>query len=120
MITKFEKFNINVDEPKLNDYVICDEDQIGLNSDKHFRLLELINILKNKIGKIVDIDNSAYIVQYENIPKDMRKEFFVINKKNQLKCRRIFREEIIFWSKSKKELEANIEILRKSKKYNVI
>lgn len=44
MIIKFEKFNINVDEPKLNDYVICEEDQIGLKSDKHFRLLELINM----------------------------------------------------------------------------
>lgn len=78
MITKFKLFEtVNIDEPKVGDYVICSE--------------------------IAD-------VFYKN------KDWY--NDKKQLVCRRLAREDIEFWSKNKKDL-SDLDLLRKSKKYNI-
>jgi hypothetical protein len=122
MITKFKLFEtVNIDEPKVGDYVICSEiaDVVFYkNEDWYNDYIELINILKDKIGKIVIIDELSYLVEYKDVPKKLRQDFFVHNDKKQLVCRRFAREDIVFWSKNKKDL-SNIDLLRKSKKYNI-
>lgn len=121
MITKFRLFeNINIGEPKVKDYVVCSETPniFYKNEDWYNDYIELINILKDKIGKIVIIDELSYLVEYKDVPKKLRQDFFVHNDKKQLVCRRFAREDIVFWSKNKKDL-SNIDLLHKSKKYNI-
>jgi len=121
MITKFKLFEtVNIDEPKVGDYVVCSEksDIFYKKEDWYNDYIELVNILKDKIGKIVKIDELSYIVEYKDVPKKLRQDFFVINDKKQLVCRRLAREDIEFWSKNKKDL-SDLDLLRKSKKYNI-
>ena len=121
MITKFKLFEtVNIDEPKVGDYVICSEiaDVFYKNEDWYNDYIELLNIIKDKIGKIVKIEELSYIVEYKDVPKKLRQDFFVLNDKKQLVCRRFAREDIVFWSKNKKDL-SDLDLLRKSKKYNI-
>lgn len=97
MITKFKLFEtVNIDEPKVGDYVICSE-------------------IADVFYKNEDWYNDY--VEYKDVPKKLRQDFFVFNKK-QLVCRRLAREDIEFWSKNKKDL-SDLDLLRKSKKYNI-
>lgn len=121
MITKFKLFeSVNIGEPKVNDYVVCSEtpEIFYKKEDWYNDYIELVNILKDKIGKIVKIDELSYIVEYKDVPKKLRQDFFVLNDKKQLVCRRFAREDIEFWSKNKKDL-SDLDLLRKYKKYNI-
>ena len=121
MITKFKLFEeINVGEPKVGDYVICEE--IPQSTPK-FQYADVIEFLKNNIGKIKKIsynpdpnlegvERYSYIVAYNNIPLSLI-TYFLSGKNN---ARRMFKDNIIYWSKDRDELET----ILLSKKYNVL
>jgi hypothetical protein len=126
MITKFKLFeHVNVNEPKVGDYVIVQEDpNLYKNQTWYDSYLEFINIIKNQIGRIIKIDRFSYIVEYKENSKDFfikYGDFLVLNTKNQLKCRRVGRNSIIIWANRKKELNnETINMYLKSKKYNIL
>ena len=103
MITKFKLFgSINEGEPKVGDYVICEESVSG----------EVVKeFISNNIGifsKSIHDETFKYSIEYENIPDNIYGAF-------TNKCRRMSRQEIKYWSKDKEELE----ILLVTNKYNL-
>lgn len=98
---------IKNNDPQIEDYVICRV--LYISNDK---LKNLLNFIENNIGLIVGLDTSSYntrfVVEYDNIPKEI---------KNYFKSNVFFfsKEEIVKWSKSKKDLEIYID----ANKYNL-
>ena len=98
MIINFKIFeNINKGEPEIGDYVICMEYDIdGATPDK------LLNFLSNNIGKYIGVGDieCPYEIKYLN-PKDLIEYFNYEGKSG----RRLYsRDEILYWSKYKKNL----------------
>lgn len=94
-------YNINQREPEVGDYVICEDGGF------------IWEFTSTNIGQIISFDpertGEEYLVKYENIPSDIIKYL-------RDGTRRMSRtHEIIYWSKSKKDLEMIIA----TKKYNV-
>ena len=113
MITKFKIFeSVNIGEPEIGDYVICEEESIN-NTD-------VKNYTENNIGKIVDNlfygGDCNFLVKYNIDFKTtkFRKERFQLDFHPE-GCRIMKNEEIEYWSKDKEQLEAILAI----KKYNV-
>lgn len=99
------------DKPQIGDYVICHEtiDFSDIQSIIH----DVINIVNNNIGQYVyndEYDSKSkynYLIKFNdvNIPENLKLEFLA----NDIeKCRRMSREEIIYWSKTKEELEIKL------------
>jgi len=102
MITKFKIFENKID-PKIGDYVICEE----ISSS-----IELKKFIDNNIGYIIDqLSFNRFTVQYNNVPKNLF-IFFNEQMRSSSKCREMFLTEIQYWSKNKEELE-NILLTRK-------
>ena len=97
-------------KPKVGNYVICEEGMIGGNPNNVSRpYIELNNFLINNIGKIIkNEDNPLIKVKYENIPSELNHHFH----NNTIKT---CRDDIIYWSKNKEELETILTL----KKYNI-
>ena len=94
--------NINVNEPKIGDYAICND------SNKNY----LNKFLLTNIGKIVDINiykYYPYIVNYDNVPEDYYEAF---SHPTYIDSRDFKREEILYFSE-------NIEDLKAILKYNL-
>ena len=103
-------------EPEAGDYVICNENN-NLSSN-------ICNFISNNIGKIVYYINNdefkkynvqkdyRYIIEYDNIPANIQTYFSYTVAED---CRRMSRDEIIYWSKNREDLEAIID----AKKYNL-
>ena len=115
MITKFNLI-VNEGKPEVGDYVICEE--IPQSTPK-FLYAEVIDFLKNNIGKIkgydVDTDyegEGKYIVVYNNIPLKLVTYFMYANGKG----RRMFEEDIKYWRKNREELETILA----ATKYNIL
>jgi len=108
MITKFKIYeSINDGEPEIGDYVICDPD---------FR--NLFNFINNNIGQIINYPSTTdkYVIKYENVPESIYSFFDVNISLSGHTYKRYFqRDEIIYWSKNKEDLEHLIQ----SKKYNL-
>ena len=103
-IKQFE--NISKD-PKVGDYVICEEGNP-----------ELKEFIENNIGQICRIYTEKYnpiypkyYIKYDNIPDDL-KGFSILN---GIKVRIIFSHNILFYSNSIEELELKIS----ANKYNL-
>jgi len=111
-IKTYEHRSLHIDEPQVGDYVICRENFIP---DK-----DMVDFISNNVGHLVmirgnNIESAAfcgYIVQYENIPTDIRGFGRYDNFKN---CRLMRRFEILHWSKNKEDLEIYID----TRKYNL-
>jgi hypothetical protein len=92
-------------QPKVGDYVICDEGSSNAP--------ELISFIKKNVGKIVKYNkenmNAPYVIEYENIPDDYSSTYFQNNK------RLMSRVEIIHFSRDKEFLKK----LLHSKNYNL-
>ena len=128
-IKKYEDLE---EEPKVGDYVICDENVAGLV--KYSELVD--NFLLTNIGKIlvshsrpkqnltaphifsvtaVEWYNYQYLIQYENVPENI-KSFFDYEEEDGFKnCRGMERFEIKYFSSSKEDLEILIDV----KKYKI-
>ena len=103
----YETLNESLD-PEIGDYVICKEEG-AFNS--------IFDFTSNNIGKFVefeevDYSHAHYIIAYENVPKKIA-DYFINGSINR--GRRMYRHEIKYWSKDKKELE----IILTANKYNL-
>ena len=88
--------------PKIGDYVICDEYE---PEDVHFNdFNELVN---NEVGEIIDINGNnsddRYVVRFDNIPETIGAGFLDRDYDSAI---RFLRSEIKYFSKNKSELEA--------------
>lgn len=102
-IKKFKK-----SEPTIGNYVICEEE-----SDAP----PVMDFIRDNIGKFIRLDEKSEetycVIQYDNIPPDIRLPYFSYYSSNNL--RPMLRSEILFWSDNKEDLE----IILNSKKYNL-
>ena len=111
-IKTYEHRSLHIDEPQVGDYVICREHFIPAK--------DTVDFISNNVGHLVMIKENniksaafrGYIVQYENIPKDIRGFGRYYNFEN---CRLMRRHEILHWSKNKEDLEIYIDV----KRYNL-
>jgi len=106
-IKEFE--NLNNTKPEIGDYVLCKENDFSMS-----------NFLDCNIGKILEFvkkDNgidSMYIIEYSNVPRNLRYRFFPPNNNyNYLRFSHI--DNIEYWSKNKEDLEPILQ----AKKYNL-
>jgi len=108
---EFEEIRTIKDEPQIGDYVICEEDPSYSG---------LSQFISTKIGKIIGFSKNGYyhIVQYQNIP-ELLKFYFTYqdfdNLKRYYNCVPMLTENIKYWSKNKKDLEAILA----ANKYNL-
>jgi hypothetical protein len=96
-------FEENENEPQVGDYVIVREN----------RILLLDSFFSENVGRIVDDKYSRrypFLVQFENIPDDLKIEFGDKNNSRQFSI-----DEIDHWSKNKEDLELMIS----ANKYNL-
>lgn len=117
-IKLFEELNIG--EPQIDDYVICKDLDVDNSGDY------LNFFLLNNIGKFIRLSNNydvnvtslpekyKYMIQYDNVPCEFEEDFHFGEPRNN-DCRIMKREEILFWSKDKKDLESIIT----ANKYNL-
>jgi len=102
---KYLKTFENSNNPKVGDYVICNEIE---NRDI------LSEFISNNIGVVIrSFFGGSYQVNYENIPDEIKK--FFANDEKYDGLRGMFRKEIIDFASSKEKLEIKLNI----KKYNV-
>ena len=104
---KYIKTYEAIQDPQLYDYVICNENT---------EIKELNDFVNSKIGQIINIPYSegiTYLIQYENVPESISPYLnHFMNRKN---VRKMFRAEIIYYSKDKEYLKT----LLISNKYNI-
>jgi len=107
--------NNNSEEPKIRDWVICKEDD---DND------EFVSFLNDNIGKIIDIEKNDhqnpiiskyYHVEFYNIPINIQPRFTSSFIKKGAFTRRMYRNEIIVFSKNKEDLE----VILNANKYNL-
>jgi len=95
MIKIFKLFETYKRKPKKGDYVIC-----SYKEDKKVDVF-----ISNNIGKIIndDYDNAwyNYLVEYDNPTIHMKINYTPVNTNSMI----FSEEEIVHWSKNKKELE---------------
>lgn len=120
---------LNIKNPKIGDYVLCDEQDFTDEQVKKF-------ITKN-IGECVHIlpytgeDDYDYLIRYENIPDELNNEFsplinwcgiltlsYKYNAKEN-KNRAFKRSEIKFFSPNKKKVEKYAELYNSINKFNI-
>ena len=93
--------------PKIGDYVICEENIANLERKKY---------TSENIGKFVSDDGGLYVIVYKNVPKKLKSHLqFNGPEMGKGYYALMFKEEIIHWSKNKKDLEIFLDI----KKYNL-
>lgn len=105
-IKEFE--SVNIGEPKKGYWVICTENTY------------LKDFLNNNVGYCYENEEEEvlhpFIVGYTNVPDDVEAEFNRVQYKGKNLMSRVFdREEILYWSKNKKELQTIIA----GNKYNL-
>ena len=103
----------NIDEPKIGDYVICKEKYFA--SGQPITTYKLCEFVSNNVGKFIRdrrVTQFKYLIEYENVPKELKVSFNDDNMKN---CRRMERSEILYWSESKEDCETFLA----AKKYNL-
>lgn len=98
---KYLKKYESIDESKIGDYVICNDNN-----------LEVGEFIKNNIGQIINISYGIhYYIKYDNIPDDIKKYF----NDSMPDVRMMFREEVIHFSENKEKLK----LLVTANKYNL-
>lgn len=77
MITNFKLFeSMNEGEPEIGDWVICEEEDGGIDDVSLFT--------STNIGKYVKLESELtynYLIHYENVPKNLE-QFFSFNGRN--------------------------------------
>ena len=115
MITKFKIFELNEDEPKVGDWIVCQPEDISFWINEE----DLNRIFSENMGRIVsdnkgsDNHGQYYDVKYSNLPlndQNLYNDFAIIDSTFS-----ITKNEIKYWSKNKEELETIIQ----SNKYNL-
>lgn len=116
---KYIKYYENIKGPEIGDYVVCNE------YTKNYNDPILINFINNNIGQyIFNYEGNGpytYVIRYKNIPDEIKKDFFVEVKLNNIvhsetpTCRIQSITHIIYWSSNKEDCE----LFLASKKYNI-
>lgn len=99
--------------PKLNDYVICVENNVPSYKFDYGYAKPVMNFVNNNIGKIVRHEPHTtypYLVEFEDVIPEKIKKFFTTDN-----CRGFKFNEIIDWDTNKEDLESRIM----AKKYNL-
>ena len=107
---KYLKKYEDVNKPEVGDYVYCQEDLLTSDDETYYKAMEFV---KNNIGKILKKNpkySDFFVVRYENIPFELKEYFNVFKSSRNIKY-----DEIIYWGKTKEEVEAKIN----SEKYNL-
>lgn len=110
---KHLKIYENYNEIEIGDYVICESGKSNYN----IQFKKLNDFIRNKIGKLIDIDNKSipgsiyYIVEYDNIPDNIS-NFKRSRNESAFTMHKI---DIINYSKDKNELESIIN----ANKFNI-
>lgn len=89
---------INQTEPKVDDFVICEEENTNIDDVK------IVQFTKNNIGQIMEIkgtDIYKFRIKYDNVPDDLSYKLLL---HNDVYTRPMAREEIKYWSADKNEL----------------
>ena len=102
-------------KPQLGDYVICEE-SIGLTDSDQL----CTKFTKSNIGQCIFINQFVeYYIQYQNVPKELKIYFCngkeKIFKEKKPNTRKMYKEEIIYWSPNKEDVEIYINTI----KYNL-
>ena len=117
-LKKFE--NINADNLKIGDYVTCSVNSVNNKDSKDFILENIGRYVKYLYGGKDVVEPYRYVIEYENVPYELRKnsyDFDWENGSNNL-CIRARKEDILMWSSNRNEIEnANPHIM--AKKYNI-
>ena len=106
--------------PQVGDYVICNEDEEEYKSS--YNTPDILysdnlctNFINSNIGKCIFINTNVggayYYIQYENIPTEIKDYFKMLHENT----RRMMRNEIIYFSSNKEDLEPYINAI----KYNI-
>lgn len=120
-IRTYEK--LNIDLPKVGDYVYCYEDAVPVDSEDLEDYNKFLSFLSNNIGKCVD-DSNDFLIQYYNVPLDLSGYFefgirfaqfngYILEK--FINCRAMCLEEIEYFSSNKEDCEVYLN----AKKYNL-
>lgn len=115
----YEELNRRID---IDDYVLVHDIYHNFCSDYSDICKEIYNFISNNPGKIRRIINlksehREYMIDYDNVPENIKsafKERYVNKKYNQLYMT-YTKQEIIFSSKNKND----VEIFLQTKKYNL-
>ena len=116
---KYIKLFESKDKPKVGDYVICDESEAYIPGNELDNELDIF--LSKNIGRVVNYDSEMkieYMVQYENIPKNLELNYFSLGDSYDggfKRCREMARDEIKFWNSDKETVEAALN----AQKYNL-
>jgi hypothetical protein len=101
-----KKYETIEDDPKVNDYVLCEE---NTNND------DVKNYIETHIGQLIDIeDKLKTIYNYKVFYKDSNRYFG-----NNGNCRSMERNEIIFWSENIEDVKNYMKIKMSANKYNI-
>jgi len=121
-IKLFEELNIG--EPQIGDWVICKD--LVQNDALSDGIVSLNKFLEKNIGRFIRLPNDndinmqsikkkyKYMIQYDNVPYEFEEDFHFGEPRDN-DCRIMRREEILFWSKDKKDLDPFIT----ANKYNL-
>jgi len=89
-------------ELQIGNFVLCKEVSA---------IKDLQNFISENIGQYIrkqhQKNNIYYIIEYENVPKNL-KSYFTMKEynKTQYNCRQMSKRELVHWSKNKEDLEA--------------
>lgn len=115
-------------EPEVGDYIVCDAniDNLKYSDPKYNKVIDFVSnnigIYQGKIEiYIFNYIITNYIVKYENYPENL-KEFFDKSHKNdrfKYKGKSFNYNDLLFWSKDKKQAEEFLKIREEKEEYNL-
>ena len=131
---KYLKTYESLNVPEIGDYVICKDNTVLHHNNQHYKNstnLQFLDFISTHVGQIVKIDVShEFFVRYDDDPPINLMDYAFYEKNRSIiwdiKSAKIIydkytnitsfkKEEILYWSKDKKEVEAMIE----GDKYNL-
>ena len=95
-IKQYEEINQN--EPKIDDFVICEEENTAIDD------VEIVQFTKNNIGQIMEIKSTdlyKYRIKYDDVPDNLSHKLLLYN---NVYTRPMARDEIKYWATDKNEL----------------
>jgi hypothetical protein len=115
---EYDEITSAEDEPKLGDYVICNESETDfgyrISSDNYrFQVDEFLSKNVGQIIELIEDDRCEFLVQFNNVPDDIAPIYF--NHSNKDDCRKMSRSEIEFWNSDREALEVMVD----AEKYNL-
>jgi len=112
---KYIKLYEKLKKPKIGDYIICKEENINDEALTNFLLSNIGQIYKFNYGSYNLGKLYAYVVEYNNIPKDLEINFREYPEYDKNNLITILPKEIVAFSQNKEDLGIYINKM----KYNL-